>query len=134
LEFDFGTNTNLAFIEVNEKIDQILGNLPKDLPRPQVLKANAADIPVFQLSIYPKDERRQSPLELAQFSQTVIKRRIEQLSAVAFVDRNGFALPEILIIPKKEILQSLNLQEADLTTILANNKFTICRRYWGYLF
>jgi len=125
LEFDFGTNTNLAFIEVNEKIDQIMGRLPKDLPRPQVLKANAADIPIFQLSIFPKDQQRQSPLELAQFSQTVIKRRIEQLSQVAFVDRNGFATPEIQIIPKKELLQSLNIKEGQLIQILQNNNLEL---------
>lgn len=125
LEFDFGTNTNLAFIEVNEKIDQIIGNLPKDLPRPQVLKANAADIPIFQLSIFPKDKQRQSPLELAQFSQTVIKRRIEQLPQVAFVDRNGFATPEIQIIPNKDLLESLNLRTDNLIQILQNNNLAL---------
>ncbi|MFK7984324.1 MAG: efflux RND transporter permease subunit [Saprospiraceae bacterium] len=125
LEFDFGTNTNLAFIEVNEKIDQIMGNLPKDLPRPQVLKANAADIPIFQLSIFPKDQQRQSPLELAQFSQTVIKRRIEQLTQVAFVDRNGFATPEIQVIPNKDLLESLNLRTENLIQILQNNNLAL---------
>ena len=47
LSFDFGTNTDLAFIEVNEKIDAAMNYLPKDTDRPKVIKASATDIPVF---------------------------------------------------------------------------------------
>ena len=93
LAFDYGTNTNLAFLEANEKIDQIMGTLPKELPRPQVLKASATDIPVFQLSVYPRDARQQNSLELAYFTQTILKRRIEQLASASFVDRSGYVLP-----------------------------------------
>ena len=35
LNFDFGTNTDLAFIEVNEKIDAAMNYLPKDTDRPK---------------------------------------------------------------------------------------------------
>ena len=49
--FDFGTNTDLAFIEVNEKIDAAMNYLPKDAERPKVIKASATDIPVFYLNL-----------------------------------------------------------------------------------
>lgn len=51
LGFDFGTNTDLAFIEVNEKIDAAMNYLPKDAERPKVIKASATDIPVFYLNL-----------------------------------------------------------------------------------
>ncbi len=51
LRFDYGTDIDLAYIETNEKIDGIIGNLPRDLPRPKVIKAGAADIPVFNLNV-----------------------------------------------------------------------------------
>lgn len=35
LSFDFGTNTDLAFIEVNEKIDAAMNSLPRDAVRPR---------------------------------------------------------------------------------------------------
>src|SRR5690554_1731701 len=38
LKFDFGTNTDLAFIEVNEKIDAAMNSLPRDFRRPRVIK------------------------------------------------------------------------------------------------
>ncbi len=55
LHFDFGTNINLAYIEANEKIDAIVGSLPRDMQRPQVIKAGAADIPVFNLNVWQSE-------------------------------------------------------------------------------
>ena len=51
LSFDFGTNTDLAFIEVNEKIDAAMNYLPREVERPRVVKASATDIPVFCLNL-----------------------------------------------------------------------------------
>ena len=51
LSFEFGTNTDLAFIEVNEKIDAAMNSLPKDAERPKAIKASATDIPVFYLNM-----------------------------------------------------------------------------------
>ena len=50
LDFAFQTNPDLAFLEVNEKIDQIMGQLPREMPRPNVVKTNAADLP----SLFPQ--------------------------------------------------------------------------------
>ncbi len=125
LEFDFGTNTNLAFIEVNEKVDHAMDNLPKSLERPRILKANIADIPVFHLSIFSKDTKWQNPLELSEFARSILKRRIEQLSQVAFVDISGFAEPAIQLIPNRSLLQSLKLEEADFTRILNDNNLEL---------
>ena len=56
LSFDYGTNTDLAFIEVNEKIDAAMNYLPKDAERPKVVKASATDIPVFYLNLTLKGQ------------------------------------------------------------------------------
>lgn len=56
LNFDFGTNTDLAFIEVNEKIDAAMNYLPREVERPRVIKASATDIPVFCLNLTLKGE------------------------------------------------------------------------------
>lgn len=51
LSFDFGTNTDLAFIEVNEKIDAAMNYRRAKIERPRVIKASATDIPVFCLNL-----------------------------------------------------------------------------------
>jgi multidrug efflux pump subunit AcrB len=55
LDFDHGTNIDYAFIETNEKIDRIMGQLPSDFKHPKVIKASASDIPVFYLNLSLKN-------------------------------------------------------------------------------
>ena len=62
LSFEFGTNTDLAFIEVNEKIDAAMNYLPKDTERPKVIKASATDIPVFYLNLTLKNDSAYSTI------------------------------------------------------------------------
>ncbi|MCM1093929.1 MAG: efflux RND transporter permease subunit [Lachnospiraceae bacterium] len=56
LTMDYGVNTDLAFIEVNEKIDGAMNLLPKSVSRPKAVKASATDIPVVYLQMTLKDE------------------------------------------------------------------------------
>lgn len=45
LTFEPGSDMDLLFIEVNEKIDRAMNNMPKGSDRPKVIKAGATDIP-----------------------------------------------------------------------------------------
>ena len=47
---------DLAFIEVNEKIDAAMNYLPKETERPKVIKASATDIPCFYLNLTLKND------------------------------------------------------------------------------
>ncbi len=132
LEFDFGINTDLAFIEVNEKIDQAMDYLPRDLDRPRVIKTNVSDIPVLAMSVIPRAldslnaaARSATLLELAEFSRVVLKRRIEQLPEVAFVDVSGYAEPEVRIRPDAAVMRSLGLTERDLEALLQQNNLSL---------
>lgn len=123
LDFKFGTNANLALIEINEKLDQLMPLLPRELERPRVLKAAETDLPVFYLSVLPKDTQAIRPPELAELSQNTLKRRIEQLPEVAFADLSGFAEPVVLIRPRPYVFQSLHLDEDLLEKIFSQNNF-----------
>lgn len=127
LRFDFVTNINLAYIETNEKIDAIIGSLPRDLERPQVIKAGASDIPVFNLNVWQESSVSGEGgfLELSDFCENVLKRRIEQLKEVALVDMTGLSKTEVSIIPKKSVLQSLGMTEQDLSVILQENNIDL---------
>lgn len=121
LKFDFGTNINYSFIEVNEKIDQVISSLPKDVDRPNVLKLNPINIPVFNINIpYPRDERN-SLLSFSYFIKNVVKKRIEQLPSVAFVDITGLIYPEIFIIPDEKKCSSLNITQNDIQKTIEDN-------------
>ncbi|MBD2705006.1 efflux RND transporter permease subunit [Spirosoma sp. BT702] len=118
LRFDYGTNIRLAYLETNEKIDAILGQLPRDLERPKVIKAGAGDIPVFNLNVVPGPTYREDFLALSEFCENVLKRRIEQLPDVALVDVTGLAQPEAVVQVDPAKLASLGLTEQNLVDVL----------------
>lgn len=84
--------------------------LPKDTERPKVIKASATDIPVFYLNLTLKNDSaystigQQSFLDLCEFAESVIKRRIEQLEEVAMVDVTGLVERQVQIVPDEDKL------------------------------
>lgn len=127
LSFEYGTDINLAFMEVNEKIDGAMNGLPRDIQRPRVIKASATDLPVFMLNLSLKDDL-ESPekfLELSEFAETVIKRRIEQLPEVAMADITGQVKREIFVTPVEEKMRSLGITESDIRIAIERNNINI---------
>lgn len=127
LSFDFGTNTDLAFIEVNEKIDAAMNSLPRDAVRPKAIKASATDIPVFYLNMTLKDAvpyqeaDEDAFLEMCALAENVVKRRIEQLPQVAMADMTGVPQKMLRIVPDMGKMESLGMGLADLESILSSN-------------
>ena len=130
LIFEYGINTNLAFIEVNEKIDAAMNRIPSNISRPRVIKASATDIPVFNLNLTltpdpsPEGEGRGGDsrfLDLCEFAETVIKRQIEQLPEVAMVDMTGLVNKEVIIRPDNNLLSITGIRLSDIESALNNN-------------
>ena len=124
LSFEYGTNTDLAFIEVNEKIDAAMNYIPKEISRPRVIKASVTDIPVFNLNLTLKNNVPFEPanqtdfLDLCEFAETVIRRRIEQLPQVAMVDMSGLINKQILITPYTSQLEISGITLNDIELLL----------------
>ncbi len=107
LRFEYGTRMDLAFIEVNEKLDRLANTLPKDMPRPQVMRLNSTDIPVVRLQVMPAEEA--DMVSTTELTYKVLKRRLEQLPGVSTVDVNGGEQQYIGIAPDLNQLQALGL-------------------------
>ena len=101
--------------------------LPKDTDRPQVVKASATDIPVFYLNLTLKndsaygDTDEKAFLDLCEFAENVIRRRIEQLPEVAMVDVTGLLDRELQVVPDPDKLAVLGFSIEDLENALTQN-------------
>lgn len=129
LKFDYGTNIDYAFIEVNDKVDAAMSGLPREVRRPRIIKASATDIPVFLLNITLNNNNQDTDsrefMELSTFTEKVIRKRLEQLSSVAFADVSGETSPELYIIPDQAKLLSLGVNTDAITSALAQNNITV---------
>lgn len=121
LSFDFNTNIDLAFIEVNEKIDRAIVHFSRDIERPRVIKASITDLPVFYLNLTLNESKNDSSnkfnkisyhdefIGLSEFATQVIRKRLEQLPEVAMADISGLSSAEIFVIPDIKKINSLNI-------------------------
>jgi multidrug efflux pump subunit AcrB len=153
LSLDYGANTDLAFIEVNEKIDAGMRFLPRETERPRVIKASATDIPVFNLHLTLRDDahvgaRHASPLpehtdivrfmELSEFAESVVRRRFEQLSQVAMIDISGLVKRQVIITPDPRLLDAGGISLSDIESALNSNNvepgsMTVRDGYYEYV-
>lgn len=142
LRFEYGTNTDLAFIEVNEKTDAAMSYLPRNTQRPKVIKASATDIPVLYLNLTATSDGLQatssssewhsSPvarssslsidfLSLSDFAENVVRRRIEQLPEVAMVDISGLAHQQVQIVPDLTRMEAMGIGVGTIESALASS-------------
>ena len=126
MTFEPGSNIDLSFIEVNEKIDRTMNSMPKEMERPKVLKASAMDIPAFYLDVWLKKESSDLAFaQLGRFAKGVVSKRIEQLSQTAMVDISGTVGTEITCLPYYDKMQTLGLTTHDLETAIQKNNITL---------
>jgi multidrug efflux pump subunit AcrB len=144
LSFEYGTNTDLAFIEVNEKIDAAMNYLPREIDRPRVVKTSATDIPVFNIDLTLRDDRSFEQtnipgfIELSEFSETVIRRRFEQLPQVSMIDISGLMKKQVIISPNSKFLEISGITLPDIEKALNDNNvepgsMTVRDGYYEYI-
>lgn len=123
MRFIFGTNTDYAYIEVNEKIDASMNSLPHGTTRPKTIKASATDIPVFYINIALKENANDEVrfMQMCDIVENVIRRRVEQLPEVAMADMTGVPQSCLMVKPDMKRLHSYGLQLSDIDMALSSN-------------
>lgn len=126
LTFEPGANMDLLFIDVNEKIDRAMNIMPKDMPRPKVIKASVMDIPAFYIDISRRGTDDNDDIaQLSRLVRNVITKRIEQLPQTAMVDYSGTVGSEIEIVPNMNKMQSLGITSHDIETAINDNNLVL---------
>ena len=120
MQFPYGTDMKMAFIECNEQIDRAMAGLPGEIKRPRVMHVNESDIPVFYLTLGFREGTNRDFFAMSRFAQEVLRRRLEQLEGVAFVDISGTAGEEIILIPDSTKFKTLKITSADIQHTLGN--------------
>ncbi|WP_418358689.1 efflux RND transporter permease subunit [Shewanella basaltis] len=107
LEFEWGTNMDMASLEVREKIDTI--ELPLDINKPLLLRFNPNLDPIMRLAFSVPDADAEQLKQMRTFAEEELKRRLEALSGVAAVRLSGGLEQEVHIELNQQKLSQLNL-------------------------
>ncbi|WP_428619171.1 efflux RND transporter permease subunit, partial [Shewanella sp.] len=105
LEFEWGTDMDMASLEVREKLDTI--ELPLDVKKPLLLRFNPNLDPIVRLALSLPDADEQSLKQMRTFAEEELKRQLESLSGVAAVRLSGGLEQEVHIQLNQEKLTQL---------------------------
>jgi HAE1 family hydrophobic/amphiphilic exporter-1 len=116
LNFRWGHNMDLAFLNVREKLDQVQYIMPEQASRPQLIFNTTADEPIAVLAVTAKDRPNsefETRLALKRWAEQVLSRRLEQAEGIAQVVPVGAVEPEVQIryLPREVDRYGLTLNQ-----------------------
>ncbi|MBW8183699.1 efflux RND transporter permease subunit [Shewanella nanhaiensis] len=111
LEFEWGTDMDMASLDVREKLDTI--ELPLDVKKPLLLRFNPNLDPIVRLALSVPDASDNELKQMRTYAEEELKRQLESLSGVAAVRLSGGLEQEVHIQLNQQKLTQLNLN-ADL--------------------
>lgn len=143
LDMEYGVDTDLAFIEANEKIDAAMALLPRETPRPKVIKSSAATIPVTYLNMTLKADTpgtapdAKSFYDLGEIARNVVRRRLEQQPQIAMVDMTGIPEYYLQVMPDESRIAEAGISIGDIENALRSNNIdpgnlTVREGYYQY--
>ncbi len=121
VEFETGTNMDLASMEIQDKIDQVRHRLPDDIERIRIRRWSTSDRPVISFSITIPGDR----LKLYRTSEYMIKPELERIEGVANVEIRGLREKQLTINLKPERFYSSSVRILDLIQTIRDNNVNI---------
>ncbi len=113
--FTWGTDLDAAADEVRARIDRIRSTLPEGADSPRLYKFDLSSFPVLYLGVYSDT---MDAVELRQFTEDRIERRLERVPGVAAVDVRGGLRRQIRVDLDRDKLLALGLSADRVTRLL----------------
>jgi len=121
LEFAWGTDMDMASLEVRDKLDTV--QLPLEAKRPLLLRFNPSTDPIIRFGLSMADGKEAGEAQLKQlrrFADDDLKKRIEPVGGVAAVKVGGGLEDEIDVAIDQQKLARLGIDIGDVITRLKN--------------
>ncbi|MCX6164034.1 MAG: efflux RND transporter permease subunit, partial [Ignavibacteriae bacterium] len=103
--FNWDANTNIGLIDVIQKINRVLNQLPDGVSQPLVLKFDITNIPVITIALSSDMDER----DLYDLAYNIIEPQIEHLPGVAFAQVVGGKIREIHITLDRNRIEASDL-------------------------
>ena len=121
IEFEFGTDVDLAHIDVKDKVDAIINRLPDDAEPPIAEKFDLGASPIMELILTGDQPLR----ELYEFADGDIKEALSRIRGVASVNILGGEKREIQVNLSKERLKGYELSIMDVVQAVNSGNVSI---------
>lgn len=127
VEFEDGTDMDLAAMEVRNRLDLVWKYLPDDVERILIRRWQSSDMPVFNFSV----SWNGSEQEFNDLVRYQLLPRIQRIEGVANVDLRGLDEKKVLVELDQELMRAYNIDAFNLIQSLRNNNINLSA---GYVF
>jgi HAE1 family hydrophobic/amphiphilic exporter-1 len=121
LRFKHGTDMDVAYREVRDRIERARVQFPDDIDRVYVMKEDASGIPVHVMGVAIDD----SVSDSYNLIQNEVVMRLERIDGVASVEVNGLVEKEVLIELDRDKTSAAGLNIYQLAQDLGDDNFTM---------
>ncbi len=125
-EFMWGTDMNVASMDVREKIDLVKERLPREAREPIVIRFNPFELPVLTLTMSRTDHRTdaESLYKMKETADEIIKGNLEKIEGVAAVEVKGGREREILVEVDQRRIQAADISLLEIIHVIQNANLT----------
>ncbi len=116
-----GTDMDMAAVDVRDRVDRVRHLLPDDLDRVWIRRFQTSDIPVIRFDV----SANWPQVQLYDFADSVLLRRLERLDGVAQVEVNGLRLPELQVMLDTARMRAHRVDSREVAAILRSNNLNI---------
>ncbi len=129
VEFEYGTDVNIAAVEVQNAISRIGGKLPPGLPDSRVLKFSTSDRPVIT---YGLSSDRVNLSQVRSLAENELKARLQLVEGVAAVDVFGGYQRQVNVHLDRERLEATGVTPEQVTGALRQQNISDSGGSIGY--
>jgi len=115
LEFEWGTNLDVAAQDIRNALSLMKDFLPEDVSEPVVMKFSSEMMPVYFTAVTSK---QMNAYELRKLLRKTVKPRIERADGVAAVTLMGGEEKEVIIKIDRKVLESKGLSLSEIAMML----------------
>ncbi|WP_299494977.1 efflux RND transporter permease subunit [uncultured Shewanella sp.] len=112
LEFEWGTDMNMASLAIREKLETI--NLPLDINKPLLLRFNPNLDPIMRLALSMPNASQGQLKQIRTYANEELKRTLESIKGIASVKLSGGLEQEVHIQLDQHKLSQLKLNALDI--------------------
>jgi CzcA family heavy metal efflux pump len=116
INFDWGTNTDVAMVDVIQRVNRVMANMPTGVAQPIVQRFDITSQPVCNLVVFGDIDQR----DLYDLATNTIEPQIEHLPGVASAGVSGGRIREIHVTLDRDRLQALQVPVQSVLDAVAN--------------
>lgn len=122
LEFDYGTNLDVATNDVRDKLEMVKHYLPEDAENPTIFKFDPSMMPIVNIAVTGSNRTTE---ELFKLADDIIAPRFEQIVGVSSANVGGGRERIIRVEASQNRLNALNLTLTSLASAIATQNSEI---------